>query len=126
MAAQAAKGIPGQAKSVGLQELPEMLVSLTSGDGRGFPEEVSYGAAKAALTDYALSAGAELAPVGITAIVVHPPVTDTGWVTDDVREMVAASTELDNVAEPNEVAEVIAFLCGHRACLVNRNILTLR
>ena len=99
---------------------------MTSGDGRGFPEEVSYGAAKAALTDYTLSAGAELAAVGITAIVVHPPVTDTGWVTDEVREMVVASSELDNVAEPDEVADVITYLCEDRARLVNRNILTLR
>jgi 3-oxoacyl-[acyl-carrier protein] reductase len=102
------------------------IVSLNSGDGRGFPEEVSYGAAKAALTDYTLSAGAELASVGITANVVHPPVTDTGWVTQEVRDMVAANEQLTAVAEPGEVAEVIAYLCEDRARLVNRNILTLR
>lgn len=102
------------------------IISLTSGDGRGFPEEVSYGAAKAALTDYTLSAGAELTPAGITANVVHPPVTDTGWVTQEVREMVANSSELANVAEPSEVADVIAYLCEDRAHLINRNILTLR
>jgi 3-oxoacyl-[acyl-carrier protein] reductase len=102
------------------------IISLTSGEGRGFPEEISYGAAKAALTDYTLSAGAELASVGITANVVHPPVTDTGWVTQEVRDMVARSDELEHVAEPGEVAEVIAYLCEERARLINRNILTLR
>jgi len=102
------------------------IISLTSGDGRGFPEEVTYGAAKAALTDYTLSAGAELAPAGITANVLHPPVTDTGWVTEEVRGMVASSDELTNVAEPGEVAEVIAYLCEERARLINRNVLTLR
>jgi 3-oxoacyl-[acyl-carrier protein] reductase len=102
------------------------IISLNSGDGRGFPEEVSYGAAKAALTDYTLSAGAELAAVGITANVVHPPVTDTGWVTQEVRDMVAANDQLTAVAQPSEVAEVIAYLCEDRARLINRNILTLR
>lgn len=102
------------------------IISLTSGDGRGFPGEVSYGAAKAALTDYTLSAGAELAEAGITANVVHPPVTDTGWVTAEVRAMVAESAELDAVATPEQVAEVITFLCEQRAAPVNRNILTLR
>jgi 3-oxoacyl-[acyl-carrier protein] reductase len=102
------------------------IVSLTSGDGRGFPEEVSYGAAKAALTDYTLSAGAELESAGITANVVHPPVTDTGWVTQEVRDAVASSSELTRVARPDEVAEVIAYLCEERAYLINRNILTLR
>jgi 3-oxoacyl-[acyl-carrier protein] reductase len=102
------------------------IISLTSGAGRGFPEEVSYGAAKAALTDYTLSAGAELASVGITANVVHPPVTDTGWVTREVRDMVASGDGLEHVAEPGEVAEVIAYLCEERARLINLNILTLR
>ena len=96
------------------------IISLTSGAGRGFPEEVSYGAAKAALTDYTLSAGAELASAGVTANVVHPPVTDTGWVTQEVRDAVA------HVAEPSEVADVIAYLCEERAGLISRNILTLR
>ena len=49
----------------------------------GFPNEVSYGVAKAALENYTMAAGFQLAPLGITANVVHPPVTDTGWVTDE-------------------------------------------
>ena len=102
------------------------IVSLTSGEGRGFPEEVSYGAAKAALTDYTLSAAAELASAGITANVVHPPVTDTGWVTQEVRDWVASSDRPMHVADPAEVAEVIAYLCEERARLINCNILTLR
>ncbi|HEX4788745.1 MAG TPA: SDR family oxidoreductase, partial [Actinospica sp.] len=102
------------------------IISLTSGDGNGFPEEVSYGAAKAALTDYTLSAAAELASAGITANVVHPPVTDTGWVTQQVRDAVAESSELMHVAAPEEVAEVIAYLCDERSRLISRNVLTLR
>ena len=57
------------------------IIGLTSGGGLGFPEEVSYGAAKAAQVNYTMSAALELAPYGITANMVHPPVTDTGWVT---------------------------------------------
>ena len=53
------------------------IVGLTSGGALGFPEEVSYGAAKAALENYAMSAALELGIYGITSNVVHPPVTDT-------------------------------------------------
>jgi 3-oxoacyl-[acyl-carrier protein] reductase len=102
------------------------IVSLTSGGTLGFPEEVSYGAAKAALTDYTMSAAVELAPYGITANAVHPPVTDTGWVTDAVRETVAGSPVLVGVATPAEVAEVIAFLVGDTAHLITGNTLHLR
>ena len=102
------------------------IVGLTSGGPNGFPQEVSYGAAKAALENYTMSAAAELAPYGITANVVHPPVTDTGWVTDDVRDLVARSTELHHVADPADVGDVIAWLCSDAAWLVTGNVLRLR
>jgi 3-oxoacyl-[acyl-carrier protein] reductase len=102
------------------------IIGLTSGDGLGFPEEVSYGAAKAAQDSYTMSAAAELARYGITANMVHPPVTDTGWVTDDVRQAVAASSTLIHIAAPAEVAEVIAYLASDAATLITANVITLR
>jgi 3-oxoacyl-[acyl-carrier protein] reductase len=102
------------------------IVGLTSGGELGFPEEVSYGAAKAAQVNYTMSAAAELAPFGVTANMVHPPVTDTGWVTGAVRDQVAASATLVHVAAPGEVAGVIAWLASDAAALVTGNVLTLR
>jgi 3-oxoacyl-[acyl-carrier protein] reductase len=102
------------------------IIGLTSGGDLGFPEEVSYGAAKAAQTDYTMSAALELAPYGVTANMVHPPVTDTGWVTDAVRQTVAASRTLIHIARPAEVAEVIAYLASDAAALITANVITLR
>jgi 3-oxoacyl-[acyl-carrier protein] reductase len=102
------------------------IIGLTSGGGLGFPEEVSYGAAKAAQENYTMSAALELAPFGITANMVYPPVTDTGWVTDAVREQVAASPTLIHIATPGEVAEVIAYLASDAAALITANVITLR
>lgn len=102
------------------------IVTLTSGDGGAFPGEVSYGAAKAALISYTLSAASEAAVDGITANVVYPPVTDTGWITDEVREFVARDPDHHHVAEPDEVAEVIAWLCSDAGRLVTGNVLRLR
>jgi 3-oxoacyl-[acyl-carrier protein] reductase len=102
------------------------IISLTSGGGLGFPEEVSYGAAKAALNHYTMSAAVELAPYGITANAVHPPVTDTGWVTKEVRDYVRTSQDHIHVATPAEVAEVIAYLTTDAAVLITGNILQLR
>ena len=102
------------------------IIGLTSGGDLGFPEEVSYGAAKAAQANYTMSAALELAPFGITANMVHPPVTDTGWVTDAVREHVAASPALIHIATPGEVAEVIAYLASDAAALITANVITLR
>jgi 3-oxoacyl-[acyl-carrier protein] reductase len=102
------------------------IIGLTSGDGLGFPEEVSYGAAKAAQENYTMSAALELAGYGVTANMVHPPVTDTGWVTDHVREAVAASPALFHIASPAEVAEIIAYLASDAAALITANVITLR
>jgi len=102
------------------------IVGLTSGGPLGFPEEVSYGAAKAALENYAMSAALELAHYGVTSNVVHPPVTDTGWVTEEVRAFVASSREHFHVAAPEDVADVIGYLCSDAARLITANVIYLR
>ena len=73
-----------------------------------------------------MSAALELAPFGVTANMVYPPVTDTGWVTDAVRDYVANSSELIHIAQPEEVAEVIAYLASDAAALITANVLRLR
>src|SRR6266700_3303106 len=102
------------------------IIGLTSAADVGFPGEVSYGAAKAAQTSSTMSAAIELAGYGVTANMVHPPVTDTGWVTDAVRKLVADTPTMMHVAAPAEVAEVIAYLASDAAALITANVITLR
>lgn len=66
-----------------------------------------------------------VAQFGFTANIVHPPVTDTGWVTDEVRDFLAA-TGHSRVIAPEEVAEVIGWLCTPQADLVTGNVIRLR
>jgi len=61
----------------------------------------TYGAAKAAQVNYTMSAALELGRFGVTANMVYPPVTDTGWVTDAVRDHVSGRPELIHIATPN-------------------------
>src|SRR4051794_20057759 len=102
------------------------IVSLTSAGRDGFPGEVSYGAAKAALESYTLSAAYELGRYGITANVVHPPITDTGWVTEEIRAAAIADSPLRHIAEPADVATVIAWLCSPAAGFVTANVIRMR
>jgi 3-oxoacyl-[acyl-carrier protein] reductase len=73
-----------------------------------------------------MSAAVELAPYGITANMIHPPVTDTGWVTDAVRAQVDVSRTLIHVARPDQVADVIGYLASDAAALITGNVITLR
>jgi 3-oxoacyl-[acyl-carrier protein] reductase len=73
-----------------------------------------------------MSAALELAEVGITANMIQPPVTDTSWATDQVREFVANSDTHFHVADPADVAGVIAFLASDAAALITGNVIVLR
>jgi 3-oxoacyl-[acyl-carrier protein] reductase len=102
------------------------IIGLTSGGPMGFPGELSYGAAKAALENYTMAASVELGGLGVTANMVYPPVTDTGWVTDDVRDFVDHSDDHIHVARPEDVAGVILLLCGPDASMITGNIVRMR
>lgn len=102
------------------------VVALSSGGPDGFPGEVSYGAAKAALENYVMSAAQELGPFGVTANVVVPPVTDTGWIPDEARAQLAALSPFGTVAQPQEVAGVVVSLCDAAAARVSGNVIRMR
>lgn len=102
------------------------IIGLTSGGPGGFPGEVSYGAAKAAQENITMAAARELADYGVTANMVYPPVTDTGWVTEQVREAVRSSGEHVRIAHPDEVAAVIAYLASDLGSLITANVVHLR
>ena len=100
------------------------IIGLTSGEANGFPEEISYGAAKAAQVNFTLSAATELARFGVTANVVHPPMTDTGWISQ--RTAAWAQSAGQRIATPRQVADVIAYLASDAAGLVTGNVIRLR
>jgi 3-oxoacyl-[acyl-carrier protein] reductase len=102
------------------------IVGLTSGGPNGFPSEVTYGAAKMALENYTMAAATELGRRSVTANMVHPPITDSGWVNESIREFAETSTEQFHVAEPAEVASVIAWLCSDEARMVTGNVIRMR
>ncbi len=98
------------------------IIAMTSGGPGGFPGEVSYGAAKAALENYVMSASRELGPFGVTANIVYPPATDTGWVTESVEQSVLATSPLRHVGQSDQVAEVVVFLASQQARYVTSNV----
>jgi 3-oxoacyl-[acyl-carrier protein] reductase len=100
------------------------IIGLTSGSPDGFPEEASYSAAKAAQANFTLTAATELARFGVTANVVHPPMTDTGWISQTAAASAQASGH--RVATPRQVAEVIAYLASDAAGLITGNVIRLR
>ncbi|MFC1481718.1 SDR family NAD(P)-dependent oxidoreductase [Candidatus Neomarinimicrobiota bacterium] len=99
------------------------IVALTSGGADGWPGEVSYGAAKSALNSYVMAAAQELGRHGITANLVYPPATDTGWITEVMSETIRGDSILGHIGQPEEVAEIVVFLVSEQARYLTGNII---
>lgn len=82
-----------------------------------------YGASKGAMDRIVLAAAHELADRGITANVINPGPTDTGWMSPDVRRLVAERTLLGRVGVPDDVANLVSFLCSSRGGWINAQLL---
>lgn len=95
------------------------IVNISSSVGeRGYPGDSAYGAAKAGILGFMKSLARELARDGITVTAVIPGfvLTEmTGSLSPANLELIKASIPLGKVCEPEDVAEVVAFLVskGH-------------
>ena len=96
------------------------IIALTS-DHTAF--NLAYGASKGALDRIVIAAAAELASQGISANVVNPGATDTGWMTDQQIRDVAASTFGGRAGLPTDVANLVAFLCSADGGWINGQLL---
>jgi 3-oxoacyl-[acyl-carrier protein] reductase len=83
------------------------IVALTS-DHTSF--NLPYGASKGALDRIVIAAATELAGQGITANVVNPGPIDTGWMTPELAEKLAAQTPAARLGAPRDTAALVSFL----------------
>lgn len=95
------------------------IINISSSVGeRGYPGDSAYGAAKAGILGFTRSLARELARDGITVTAVIPGfvVTEmTSSLSPANIELIKASIPVGKLCEPEDVAEVVAFLAskGH-------------
>jgi NAD(P)-dependent dehydrogenase (short-subunit alcohol dehydrogenase family) len=95
------------------------IVSVDSMAGRvGLSGSAAYGATKAALTTMSRSWAAEYSPSGVRVNTVAPGPVYTSAADEAFFNALGATTLLGRVAEPNEVADVIAFLASDKASYI--------
>lgn len=96
------------------------LIALTSDHTAG---NLPYGASKGALDRITLAAATELAHLGITANVINPGPTDTGWISPELATTILARTPLGRLGQPADCANLVAFLCSPEGGWINAQLL---
>jgi len=96
------------------------IVALTSDHTAG---NLAYGASKGAMDRIVVAAAAELADRGITANVVNPGPTDTGWMDDELKQAIVADTLAGRLGTPEDAANLVAFLCSAEGGWVNGQLI---
>jgi 3-oxoacyl-[acyl-carrier protein] reductase len=96
------------------------IISLTSDHTAG---NLPYGASKGAMDRIVLAAAQELREKGITANVINPGATDTGWIPPELAEKIRKETMLNRIGLPRDAANLVQFLCSPQGGWINGQLL---
>ena len=103
---------------------PGRIVCLTSGQSLGpMLGELPYATTKAAVEMFVRQLAPEVMPLGITVNAVNPGVTDTGWVTDEIRADLLARMPAGRIGAGEDAARLIAWLCSADAAWVTGQVI---
>jgi 3-oxoacyl-[acyl-carrier protein] reductase len=105
------------------RQVPEAggrIVALTSDATAG---NLPYGATKGALDRLVIAAAHELGHLGIVSNVVNPGPVDTGWMSDEIRDVVVSMTAAGRRGTPEDTAHLVRFLMSEQGGWVNGQLL---
>jgi len=96
------------------------IIAITSDHTAG---NLPYGASKGALDRIVLAAACEFRALGITANVINPGATDTGWMTEELMATVRRITLAGRVGLPQDCANLVRFLCSKEGGWINAQLI---
>ncbi len=104
------------------------IVNISSRAHLGNPGQANYSAAKAGLIGFTRAMSLENGRFGVTVNAVAPGIIDTQAVRDlphyqKVRENAEKNTPVPRIGQPEDVADVVAFLASARASYVSGDVL---
>ncbi len=96
------------------------IIAITSDHTAG---NLPYGASKGAMDRIVLAAAREYRSKDITANVINPGATDTGWMSEKLMTAVKQNTLSGRVGLPQDCANLVRFLCSKEGSWINAQLL---
>lgn len=100
------------------------IINITSGQFQGpMLGEIAYAATKGAVDALTITLAAEFAAKGITVNAVNPGPTDTGWMTEPIKQELLVRFPTGRIGQPSDAAKLVLFLASDDASWITGQVI---